>query len=93
MDGGRSAGSGVWGTTFRADTPFTVRFEFDCSLGVNFYEVQVSVSEELERFGGAQRMLHWRDEAAFFQVGMRQKEYTFGGVCDLRMHAEVVGAQ
>ncbi|MBY6279152.1 ABC transporter ATP-binding protein [Stenotrophomonas maltophilia] len=84
---------GVWGTTFRADTPFTVRFEFDCSLGVNFYEVQVSVSEELERFGGAQRMLHWRDEAAFFQVGMRQKEYTFGGVCDLRMHAEVVGAQ
>ncbi|HDS1510276.1 ABC transporter ATP-binding protein [Stenotrophomonas maltophilia] len=80
---------GVWGTTFPADEPFVVRFEFDCALGVNFYEVQVSVSEELERFGGAQRMLHWRDEAAFFQVGMRQKEYTFGGVCDLRMHATV----
>ncbi|MEG2803315.1 ABC transporter ATP-binding protein [Stenotrophomonas sp.] len=84
---------GVWGTTFRADEPFRVRFEFDCSLGVNFYEVQVSVSEEVERFGGAQRMLHWRDEAAFFQVGMRQKEYTFGGVCDLRMRAEIADAQ
>lgn len=83
---------GVWGTTFRADEPFVVRFEFDCALGLNFYEVQASVSEELERFGGAQRMLHWRDEAAFFQVGMRQKEYTFGGVCDLRMRAVVATA-
>ena len=83
---------GVWGTTFAADTPFAVRFSFDCALGVNFYEVQASVSEELERFGGAQRMLHWRDEAAFFQVGMRQKEYTFGGVCDLRMRAEIIEA-
>ena len=83
---------GVWGTTFPADQPFVVRFAFDCTLGVNFYEVQASVSEEVERFGGAQRMLHWRDEAAFFQVGMRQKEYTFGGVCDLRMHADIIDA-
>jgi lipopolysaccharide transport system ATP-binding protein len=83
---------GVWGTTFPADLPFVVRFAFDCTLGVNFYEVQASVSEEVERFGGAQRMLHWRDEAAFFQVGMRQKEYTFGGVCDLRMHADIIDA-
>lgn len=82
---------GIWGVTFKADEPFVVRFAFDCALGVNFYEVQVSVSEELERFGGAQRMLHWRDEAAFFQVGMRQKEYTFGGVCDLRMRADIIG--
>ncbi|WP_459018374.1 ABC transporter ATP-binding protein [Stenotrophomonas sp. PSU_St142] len=85
--------SGVWNMMFPADVPFVVRFTFDCALGMNFYEVQVSVSEEIEQFGGAQRMLHWRDEAAFFQVGMRQKEYTFGGVCDLRMHAEVAGIQ
>ncbi|MDV3469693.1 ABC transporter ATP-binding protein [Stenotrophomonas sp. C3(2023)] len=81
---------GVWGTSFPADQPFTIRFSFDCTLGMNFYEIQASVSEEVERFGGAQRMLHWRDEAAFFQVGMRQKEYTFGGVCDLRMRADTV---
>ncbi|MGE6332036.1 ABC transporter ATP-binding protein [Stenotrophomonas sp. NPDC077659] len=84
---------GVWNRTFPADIPLVVRFTFDCALGMNFYEVQVSVSEEIEQFGGAQRMLHWRDEAAFFQVGMRQKEYTFGGVCDLRMHAEVTEIQ
>lgn len=82
--------AGIWGTTFPADQPFVLRFEFDCDLGVNFYEVQASVSEELERYGGGQRMLHWRDEAAFFQVGMRQKEYTFGGVCDLRMRATLI---
>lgn len=81
---------GLWGSVFKADEPFVVRFEFDCNLGMNFYEVQVSVSEEEDRFGGAQRMLHWRDEAAFFQVGMRQKEYSFGGVCDLRMRAQLM---
>lgn len=81
---------GVWDRLFPADTPFVVRFGFDCALGMNFYEVQASVSEELDRYGGSQRMLHWRDEAAFFQVGMRQKEYVFGGVCDLRMHAEIL---
>lgn len=81
---------GVWDRHFIADQPFTVRFEFVCALGMNFYEVQASVSEEVDRHGGAQRMLHWRDEAAFFQVGMRAKEYTFGGVCDLQMRAAVL---
>jgi hypothetical protein len=43
--------------------------------------------------------VHWRDEAAFFQVAVqRPDELTvrehpsrnfFGGVCDLRMHATV----
>ena len=80
-------GLGFWGRSFAAGESFIVDFDFECTLGMNFYEVQVSVSEELERYQGAQRMLHWRDEAAFFQVGMRSKEYPFGGVCDLRMRA------
>jgi lipopolysaccharide transport system ATP-binding protein len=83
------SGLGVWGRHFAAGESFVVDFEFDCTLGMNFYEVQVSVSEELERYQGAQRMLHWRDEAAFFQVGMQPKEYPFGGVCDLRMFANM----
>jgi hypothetical protein len=47
----------------------------------------------------SQRIVHWRDEAAFFQVAVqRPDELTvrehpsrnfFGGVCDLRMHATV----
>jgi lipopolysaccharide transport system ATP-binding protein len=35
-------------------------------------------------------MLHWVDEAAFFQVIIHQDEYFFGGVCDLGMKATIV---
>lgn len=79
----------MWSRNFAAKETFVVDFEFECRLGMNFYEVQVSVSEELDKYQGAQRMLHWRDEAAFFQVGVRPKEYTFGGVADLKMKAQV----
>lgn len=81
----------VWGTAFEGGRAFTVDFVCDCPLGMNFYEVQASVSEEADRYFGGQRMLHWLDEAAFFQVGLRPKEYTFGGVADLRMRANVHG--
>lgn len=83
------ADDGVWGMMFQEGEQFVIDFEFDCTLGMNFYEVQVSVSEEADKYQGSQRMLHWRDEAAFFQVGMRSREYPFGGVCDLRMRAHV----
>jgi lipopolysaccharide transport system ATP-binding protein len=36
----------------------------------------------------SQRILHWVDEAAFFQVLMKKEEHFFGGVVDLRMKAE-----
>lgn len=77
----------VWTRRFRAGERLTVDFEFDCALGMNFYEVQASVSEEGDRYYTSQRMLHWQDEAAFFQVTVRPREYTFGGVADLRMRA------
>jgi lipopolysaccharide transport system ATP-binding protein len=35
----------------------------------------------------SQRMLHWVDEAGFFQVSMKRDEYFFGGTVDLRMSA------
>lgn len=79
----------IWERKFAANECFVVDFEFECRLGMNFYEVQVSVSEELDKYQGAQRMLHWKDEAAFFQVGMLPKEYPFGGTIDLRMEARV----
>lgn len=66
---------------------FEVELECDCALGVNLYEVQASVSYEETPDYLAQRMLHWVDEAAFFQVLMRKEEYFFGGVLDLRMKA------
>lgn len=86
---GRSAGPVFWERSFRAAQTLTVDFEFPCTLGLNLYEVQAAVSQEEDRYYGAQRMLHWRDEAAFFQVLVAKHEYFFGGVCDLRMTARV----
>lgn len=76
-----------WDRTFAAGTRHTVEFVCECSLGANFYEVQAAVSQEHDRHYNDQRMLHWKDEAAFFQVLVNKHEYFFGGVCDLRMTA------
>lgn len=76
-----------WHRTFSPGEQFVVELSCDCRLGVNLYEVQASVSyeETLDYMG--QRILHWIDEAAFFQVAMKRDEYFFGGVVDLRMKA------
>jgi lipopolysaccharide transport system ATP-binding protein len=87
ISAGLAQGPVFWERPFKAGEEFEVRFDFDCHLGANFYEVQASVSEEGDRFYGAQRMLHWQDEAAFFHVTQRYREYFFGGVADLRMSA------
>jgi len=85
--GGR--GAVFWERRFTRGEVVTVEFSCDCTLGVNFYEVQASVSEEATPDYENQRMLHWKDEVAFFQVTMTRDEYFFGGVTDLRMEAHV----
>lgn len=82
-----SAVEKFWERTVREGERFEVMLECDCDLGVNLYEVQAYVSYEDTPDYMAQRMLHWVDEAAFFQVLMRKEEYFFGGVLDLRMKA------
>lgn len=86
---GRCAGTPIWERTFEPGRAHEAEFECDTPLGANFYEVQASVSEEHDRYYGEQRILHWRDEAAFFQVVLSAQEHFFGGVCDLRMKAVV----
>ena len=86
---GRAQGQTFWDRQFAAGDVITVDFVCNCTLGVNFYEVQAAVSEEGTPDYENQRMLHWRDEAAFFQVTMPRTEYFFGGVTDLRMEAHV----
>ena len=76
-----------WDREFAEGEQFTVVFEADCRLGRNFYEVQVMITEEETPYYGSQRVLHWLDEAAFFQVGLREREYFFGGVSDMQMKA------
>lgn len=66
---------------------FEVEMECACDLGVNLYEIQASVTYEETPDYLSQRQLHWVDEAAFFQVLMRNDEHFFGGVADLRMRA------
>jgi lipopolysaccharide transport system ATP-binding protein len=77
-----------WKKSFKADCHISVDLVFTCSLGVNFYEVQASVSFEGTPDYREQRILHWKDEAAFFQISQRRDEYFFGGICDLNMRAD-----
>jgi lipopolysaccharide transport system ATP-binding protein len=86
----RATNSGApvfWERRITAGDQFEVLFECACDLGVNLYEVQAAVSFEDTPDYAAQRMLHWVDEAAFFQVAMKRHEYFFGGVADLKMTA------
>ena len=61
--------------------------ELERSLGL---EVQAAISHEGTPDYKDQQLLHWRDEAAFFQVTMQQDRYFFGGAFDLQMRATSV---
>ncbi len=76
-----------WKRNFYAGEVFDVVFECPCNIGVNLYEVQAAVSYEHTVDYLGQRILHWIDEAAFFQVLIKQDQYFFGGVVDMQMKA------
>lgn len=84
-------GEVFWQREFSGGERFSIEFKFRCNLGPNFYEIQSYVSQEKDKYFNDQRMLHWVDEAAFLNVGLKREEYFFGGVCDLRMRALVDG--
>lgn len=75
---------GVWHRRFEAGEEFVVDMSFRCLLGEGFYEVQAYVCEERMFMPGHQRMLHWKDEAAFFSVSMDRLRRWYGGVCDIQ---------
>ncbi|WP_127960351.1 ABC transporter ATP-binding protein [Serratia microhaemolytica] len=74
---------GVWHRTFSAGEDLVVDMCFECRLGEGFYEIQAFVCEEAMLMPGYQRMLHWKDEAAFFSVTMDKFTCWYGGVCDI----------
>lgn len=84
---GRTEGPVFWDRQFAAGETVTVEFSCQVTLGQNFYEVQVAVTEEGDRYYQKQRMMVWKDEAAFFQVRQHIREHFFGGICDLQMKA------
>jgi len=83
----QGSGSQFWEREFKANEDIAVDFEFECDLGTNLYEVQASVSLEETPNYLSQRILHWKDEAAFFHVQVLRDSYFFGGLTDLRMKA------
>jgi lipopolysaccharide transport system ATP-binding protein len=85
----RGEGEGFWEREVPAGTLVRATFECECTLGPNLYEVQATVTQELDRYYRAQRILHWQDEAAFFQVAQRWQEYNFGGMVDLKVRTSV----
>lgn len=84
---GLREGDIFWKRSIRTGERFHVWLECACTLGPNLYEIQAAVSHEGSPDYSAQRLLHWKDEAAFFQTLMRKDEYFFGGLCDMRMLA------
>lgn len=81
-DGGAAT---FWEKSFSAGEQIVVEFEFVCGLGSNLYEVQAAITHEGKPYYAEQRILHWRDEAAFFTVVADQRTYFFGGTTDLKM--------
>lgn len=77
-----------WDMHIKAGKSIAVTLECRCPLGPNLYEIQATVSHERTPDYLNQRILHWQDEAAFFQVLMRRDEYFFGGAIDMKMKAE-----
>lgn len=78
-----------WERSFEPGELVEVDFSCECRLGAGFYEVQALVAEEKDKHYGAERMLHWQDEAAFFTVALAREQYYFGGVTDMMMQAHV----
>ncbi|RYY74755.1 MAG: ABC transporter ATP-binding protein [Gammaproteobacteria bacterium] len=77
-----------WERKFEAAEHFDVTLTCSTPLGMNLYEVQACVSQEDTPDYINQKILHWVDEAHFFQVSMKREQYLFGGVSDLKMIAE-----
>ncbi len=76
-----------WERHFDPNDIFDVEFQFICNVGANFYEIQASISHECSCDYKNQHILHWIDEAAFFQVLVNKDDHFFGGLIDLKMRA------
>ncbi len=89
------AKSTFWRRTFVAGETCCVEFAFVCTLGTDLYEIQAGLVQELDTSYMNQRIIHWKDEAAFFHVSVQRSggagdHAFFGGLVNLKMRASVV---
>ncbi len=78
-----------WSRRFAKGDRFKVSFVGTCKLSANLYEVQIVVAQEHDQYYGNQHVLHWLDDAAHFNVILKNKEYVFDGVCDMGLRSRV----
>jgi lipopolysaccharide transport system ATP-binding protein len=80
---------GVWHRRFKKGERVEVAMSFEVALGEGFYEIQAYICEEQMFMPGFQRMLHWKDEVAFFTVAMDRLKRWYGGICDIGIRYEI----
>lgn len=76
-----------WEKKFSKGEQFEVIFGGICTLAANLYEIQCTVTQEGDKHYGNQQILHWVDEAVFFNVSLKPMEYVFDGICDLGLRS------
>ncbi|MCT7604558.1 ABC transporter ATP-binding protein [Aliarcobacter butzleri] len=77
----------LWNKEFIENEEYQVVFSGICTLAQNFYEIQVTVTREESECYSKQKILHWKDEACFFNVTVIPCEYVVGGVCDIGLRS------
>ncbi len=76
-----------WEKTFAQDEKFKILFSTTCILAANFYEIQCTIAQEGDLYYNNQKILHWIDEACFFSVSLKPREYIFDGICDIGLRS------
>lgn len=76
-----------WEKTFIEGEKFKILFGATCTLAANFYEIQCTVTQEGDLYYNDQKILHWIDEACFFTVSLKPREYIFDGICDIGLRS------
>ena len=83
-------GDFIWNKLHKANKEYVCELTSVCNLGVGFYEIQTTLSEEGKMDYSQQRQLYWKDEAQFFQVYQNFSKKFFGGVVDMNFSARIM---
>jgi lipopolysaccharide transport system ATP-binding protein len=79
-----------WEKSYQKGDRIECVFSFTCNLGMNLYEVTAMITREHDRYYKHQEVIHWVEEVAHFQVGLKPTEHYFGGVVDLNMRVDIL---
>lgn len=75
--------------TFKKGKKYILRYQCECNLAPGLYEIQTGITLADSIDSGGTQDLAWYREAAFFEV-KPLKNYTFGGLFDMKMSVAVL---